>query len=226
MKLGDNTILITGADNGLGLELAKQLVKAENRVIICGNKRAQLEKARREIPELCVIECDIAAEAGRLSLFSRVTKKFPSFNVLINNACVQNDFPPLTKWQDWEKHRQEIAVNLEAPIHLAVLFIPHLLKQKRATVVHISSTLAISPSAEWPTHCATSAAMHAFTYCMRKQLQDTVVEVIEVVPENVIDESMRKQMGKDGFCVEKFAEAVIARLLTKQGSTKPIPLQA
>jgi uncharacterized oxidoreductase len=182
MDLSHSTVLITGGASGIGFALARELVEADCRVIICGRRKEKLEKARREIPELITIECDVSSEAGRLSLFSRVTKKFPRFNVLINNATIQQQPAPLTEQQDWTQHRLELATNLDAPLHLSMLFIPHLLKQMSAAIINISSELAFAPLSLTPTYCASKAGLHSFTVSMREQLKATKINVIEVIP--------------------------------------------
>lgn len=188
MRLDGNTVLITGGTGRIGFALAIEFIKADNRVIICGRRRDQLERIRRERPEISTIECDVSSEAGRLSLFSRITKKFSSFNVLINNAGVRFEPPPLTAAQDWQQHHLEIATNLEAPLHLSMLFIPHLAQQRASAIINFSSCYAHSPIADRPTYCATKAGLSSFTASMRDQLAHTSISVIDtLLPEKVPD---------------------------------------
>lgn len=212
MQLASSTALITGGGSGIGFALAKKLVLADCRVIICGRRKSQLEKARRELPELSAIECDVSSEAGRLSLFSRVTKKFPRFNILINNAGIQQRPPPFVDTQDWTRHRLEIATNLDAPLHLSMLFIPHLLKQPSACIINISSGLAFKPLSFMPTYCATKAALHSFTVSLREQLKATKIEVVEVIPPIVKTDLGGKGLHDSGVDVDVFAEHVMAEL--------------
>jgi uncharacterized oxidoreductase len=119
-----NTILVTGGASGIGLALAKRWVQAGSRVIICGRRSEQLDLARRECSELHTLAADISEEAGREKLVKQVMEEFPSLNVLVNNAGIQNRPPPLHQLQDWQMSKTEIATNLEAPIHLSMLFLP------------------------------------------------------------------------------------------------------
>jgi uncharacterized oxidoreductase len=212
MQLAGSTVLITGGGSGIGYALARQLVAADCRVIICGRRREQLEKARRELPELSSIECDVSSEAGRLSLFSRVTKKFPRFNILVNNAGIQHRPPPFTQRQDWISHRSEIATNFDAPLHLSMLFIPHLLKQTEGTIVNISSGLAFKPLSFMPTYCATKAALHSFTISLREQLKTTHISVVEVIPPVVKTDLGGKGLHDGGVDADEFAQHIVVQL--------------
>lgn len=206
MDLAHSTVLITGGASGLGFALARELVEADCRVIICGRRKEKLERARKEIPELITIECDVSSEAGRLSLFSRVTKKFPRFNVLINHASIQNQTAPFTEPQDWAQHRLELATNLDAPLHLSVLFIPHLMKQLSAAIINISSELAFAPLSVMPTYCASKAGLHSFTVSLREQLKATQIKIIEVVPSH------------NGVEADAFAKHILSQIAAKNTS--------
>lgn len=73
------------------------------------------------------------------------------------------------------------SINIEGPIHLSMLFIPHLTKQKRAAIINVTSCLAVQPGVWVPIYSATKAAMHSFTLTLRHQLESTDIEVIEVL---------------------------------------------
>jgi len=100
----------------------------------------------------------------------------------MNRAGIQNRPAPLTKSQDWDQHSQELSINLHAPMHLSMLFIPHLLHQKFAAIVNVSSGLAFSPWSFMPTYCATKAALHSFTLGLRHQLAKKTIRVFEIIP--------------------------------------------
>lgn len=49
MKTNDNTILIAGGSTGIGFALAKAFIKAGNKVLICGRRKAKLEEAKGKL---------------------------------------------------------------------------------------------------------------------------------------------------------------------------------
>ncbi len=212
MKLDQNTILITGGGSGIGLALAKRFVKAGSQVIICGRRAEALRQAKTECPGLITFTCDVSEEVSRQKFFEAVTHEFPNLNVLINNAGIQNRLAPLTAAQDWRRHRSEIATNIEAPLHLSMLFIPHLMKQRNPGIINVSSGLAFAPISFMPTYCMTKAALHSFTLSLRHQLKSTPIEVTELIPPAVNTDLGGKGLHNDGANLDQFADHCMKKL--------------
>jgi uncharacterized oxidoreductase len=211
MQLSSNTVVVTGGASGIGLALAERFLKASSRVIICGRREDKLRKAKEKHPEFYVRLCDVASEVDRVSFYNWVTGEFPAVNVLVNNAGIQWRFG-VTDKQEWEQVRQELAINLEAPIHLSLLFIPHFQKQARPAIINITSGLAFAPIAITPIYCATKAALHSFTLSLRHQLSKTPIEVIEIIPPAVDTDLGGPGLHTFGVPVDEFADAAMKRL--------------
>jgi uncharacterized oxidoreductase len=212
MNLAENTILITGGASGIGFALAKRFVKAGSTVIACGRRVEQLDRARRECPELHTVAGDISTAEGREKLFRQVVGEFPKLNVVINNAGIQNRPPPLYQSQDWRQSELEIATNLEAPIHLSMLFLPHLMKTKNAGIVNVTSGLSFAPISFMPIYCLTKAALHSFTLSLRHQLKATPVQVIELIPPAVNTDLGGAGLHTQGVDLDKFADHCMKHL--------------
>lgn len=139
------------------------------------------------------------------------TKEFPELNVLINNAGIQRRVQ-LTQNGPWEETENELAINLEAPIHLSSLFISHLLNAKDPAIINITSGLAFAPLANVPIYCATKAALHSYTLSLRHQLLGTPVKVIEIIPPAVNTDLGGKGLHTFGAPLAEFGSAAIAKL--------------
>lgn len=209
MNMQGNTILITGGSNGIGLALAERLLALGNRVIICGRRADKLIKAAEAINGLITMQCDVADEAQRTALYERVVAEFPDMNVLINNAGIQRRMDLTDPDVAWHDIKQELAINLEAPIHFARLFTAHLLKQRNPAIVNVSSELSFLPPIWVPVYGATKAGVHSFTFSLRKQLEHTGIEVIEVIPPAVNTDLGGVGLHTFGVDVNLFADAVI-----------------
>jgi uncharacterized oxidoreductase len=188
VKTSGNTVLITGGATGIGYAMAEAFLKQGNEVIICGRREQRLREAKKNHSNLQILACDVTDDAGRNSLVESVASNFKSLNVLVNNAGIQRDIDFTKGIADFLAGPNEIAVNLEAPILLSGLFIPHLAGKDGAAIVNISSGLGFVPAAKMPVYSATKAGLHAFSMALRHQLQTIGIKVFEVVPPAVDSE--------------------------------------
>jgi uncharacterized oxidoreductase len=199
VKTSGKTVLITGGATGIGLALAEAFLERHNEVLICGRRQDALAAAEKRHPALRTFVCDVSDREGRLSLHRWATGDFPAVSILVNNAGIQRQLDFTRGLQELESRESEIRVNLEAPVHLSALFIPHLLKMDEAAIVNVSSGLAFVPLAILPVYCATKAALHSFSLSLRHQLARTPVKVVEIIPPTVdtdLDRGARSARGQ------------------------------
>jgi uncharacterized oxidoreductase len=197
MNTKGNTILITGGATGIGYALAAAFIEAGNEVVICGRRENKLRDAEKQLAGIQTKVCDITDPAACKELIGWMKKNHPAFNILINNAGIQQmlDFKEDVSIDVIAK---EITTNFTAQVHLANLSIRHFLKQKEAAIVNITSGLAYIPLAIMPVYCATKAALHSFSISLRHQLRNTSVNVFEIIPPMVDTELDHGSRGKRG----------------------------
>ncbi|MFS0635254.1 SDR family NAD(P)-dependent oxidoreductase [Mesobacillus foraminis] len=212
MKISGNTVLITGGATGIGFALAQRFLMANNKVIIVGRREDKLTEAKDKHPELHIKGCDISIEAERTSLFNWIKNEFPQVNVLVNNAGIQQRVNLLQEAHEWDYYRKEISINVDAPIHLSMLFASHFIQQEHAAIINISSGLAIRPGVWVPIYSATKAALHSFTVSLRIQLAQTNVKVTEVFPPAVNTDLGGAGLHTFGAPLQDFADSVFSRL--------------
>jgi uncharacterized oxidoreductase len=232
MNVTGNNILITGGGTGIGLALAERFLKAGSQVTICGRREAALREAQSKNPLLDIRVCDVSSPDERIKLMEWAKAQRPGFNVLVNNAGIQRRGVNLVETEDWDAIHQEIAINLEAPIHLARLFAEHLSKQSdpaaanpaNATpaivtpasvspaIINVTSGLAFVPLAMVPVYCATKAALHSFTLSLRHHLAKTPIKVIEIIPPAVNTDLGGPGLHNFGVPLDEFSDAIFSRL--------------
>ncbi len=195
MNLEGNTVLLTGGSMGIGYGLAEAFHKAGSEVIICGRREARLREAQEKLPGVHIRVCDVADREDQKRLYEWAVERFPQLNVLINNAGIQRNIDLAAGVDEILDGDSEIAINLEAPILLSALFIPHLAKQPWAAIINVSSGLIFRPAAGVPIYCATKAALHVYSQVLRQQLADTSIQVIELIPP-MVDTELNK-VGRD-----------------------------
>ncbi|PEJ60136.1 short-chain dehydrogenase [Bacillus sp. AFS002410] len=214
MKLTGNTILITGGSTGIGLAIAERFLKLENKVIIIGRRENVLKDAKEKFPELITHVSDLSTESDRALLFDWVTNNYPEVNVLVNNAGIQQRFNVLKAdaKNDWKYFNNEITTNIEAPIHLSMLFAPFFATKQEAAIINVTSGLAFTPLAIAPIYSATKAALHSFTVGLRHQLSDSTVEVIEIAPPAVNTDLGGAGLHTHGEPLDEFADGIFKGL--------------
>ena len=214
MKLSGNTILITGGSAGIGLAFAERFIKAGNKVIVCGRRESVLHNVKEKYQSIVTRVADVSIESERIALFDWVTENYPEVNVLVNNAGIQQRFNVLKAdaKNNWSYFNKEINTNIEAPVHLSMLFAPFFAKKEDATIINVTSGLAFTPAMFAPIYSATKAALHSFTMSLRYQLTETSVEVIEVAPPAVNTDLGGVGLHNFGEPLDAFADGIFKGL--------------
>lgn len=211
MKLSGNTVLITGSTSGIGLEIAKFFFRHDNKVIISGTDAKRVSSLCREYPGMQGFAADLSRSNERQTLFGWIKTHHPDTNILINNAGIQLRGALLEDTHAWEDHAKEIAINLEAPLHLCSLFIPFF-SQKPSAIINVSSGLALTPVRFAPVYCATKVGVHNFTRILRKELAHTQTEVMEILPPAVDTQLGGAGVHSGAVNAEIFVDSVMQRL--------------
>src|SRR5881397_1251922 len=89
-------------------------------------------------------------------------------------------------------------INVGGVIRLTSAFID-ILTANKGTVINVSSALAFVPMPSAPIYCASKAAIHSYTQSLRFQLENTGVEVIELMPPAVKTNLAAELAEGDGF---------------------------
>lgn len=199
MKTTGNTVLITGGGSGIGLALAQTFVRKGNKVIICGSNADKLAKAKAELPELTTYQVDLKDDAEIIRFADTLKKDHSDLNVVIHNAALANADDFLDADSDFSSVRNQVQVNLLAPLLLSHKLIPTLRGKKNSAFIFISSVVGYVPMAGGPIYSATKAAIHSVSQSLREQLLKTGIEVYEVVPP-LVDTDMAK-----GYNIEKMS---------------------
>ncbi|WP_263419710.1 SDR family oxidoreductase [Terriglobus albidus] len=181
MKLTGRTILITGGSAGIGLAFAFKFLELGNQVIVTGRRESVLNELKAKYPKLHTIQSNVADPAQIAALAKRVKADYPKLDVVMNNAGImlhKNLKIPAT---DLAGLMAEVDINIGGVIRMSSAFID-ILTANKGTIINVSSALAFVPLPSAPIYCATKSAVHAYTQSLRFQLEETGVEVIELMP--------------------------------------------
>ena len=206
--LTNRKILVTGGASGIGLALAERFAQNGNTVIICGRRADALREAAERVPGLITKVCDLSNEMERIALRDWVTAAHADLNVLVNNAGIQQ-WMKVDDDDFYARTKAELAINIEAPVHLAHLFMT---LPKLKTIMNVSSGLAFSPLAKTPVYSATKAFIRSFTLSLRYLLKERGIEVIEIIPPALNTDLGGKGLHDQAPPVSAFIDAIFPQL--------------
>jgi uncharacterized oxidoreductase len=197
MQLTGNTVLITGGTSGIGRGMAEALHKRGNTVIVAGRRQRLLAAIVAAHPGMHGVQLDVADPSAVEAFALDVRKRFPSLNVLVNNAGISRPEDLTGDAIDVSVADSIIHTNILGVLRLTAALLPTLRRQPQSTIITTTSGLAFVPFAPFPTYCATKAFLHSWLQSLRFQLRNTSVEVLELVPPYVQTELAGAQQATD-----------------------------
>jgi uncharacterized oxidoreductase len=228
MKLTGRTMLITGGSAGIGLAFALKFAELGNEVIVTGRRQKALDAVKAKYPKLHTMQSDVADPAQIAALATRVKADFPKLDVLMNNAGVMLYKNLRIPAPDLAGLMAEMNINVGGVIGMTSAFID-ILTAKKGTVINVSSGLAFVPLPAAPIYSATKAAIHSYTQSLRFQLEESGVEVIELMPP-AVKTDMTTELAEGGGSVistdelvkQSFALLQVGTLEIRPGQSKQL----
>jgi len=198
MAKTDKVALITGANKGLGLEMARQLGKAGITVIAGARDphkgEAAAESLRRDGIDARFLLLDVTNRLHHAAAAAFLAENFGRLDILINNAGISLDSlgtGPPSKTTD-DVIRQTFETNFFAPVALTRVLLPLLKKSEAARIVNMSSilgsqTLHSDPNSQIYdfkalSYDASKAALNSFTIHLAHELRGTGIKVNSAHP--------------------------------------------
>jgi hypothetical protein len=159
MSLVRKTILVTGCSSGIGLELARAIVKSNRyRVFITARKRSIeiLKKEFVETEDLKIREMDITESGQVRGVIEEMGNTFNRIDVVINNAGIC--YRGVVEHMDEQSELDQIKTNYLGPVDLIRRVLPLMREQKSGCIINVSSMSGTMPM---PTMGSYSASKHA-----------------------------------------------------------------
>ena len=213
MQLSGKLAVVTGGTDGIGAQLIRQLRDKGMTVITSGRDPARI--AATQAAGFEVIAADLSTIAGVEALIAGLGAR--AIDLLVNNAGMGADYDFREGEPDLAEVEQALFVNLHAPVRLIARLMPGLRARPAATVVNVTSGLAIAPHAAGPIYCATKAGLRSYTQAVRAQLAGTNVTVIEALPP-VVETRMTAHRDTKKMSAQECARQIVAGI--ERGKTE------
>jgi uncharacterized protein len=212
----EQTVLITGASAGIGLELAKLFARDGYRLVLVARRKVAMEKHAEELrklgsPGVTVIVKDLALLEAPDQLFAETQKQGLNIDVLVNNAGFGGNGAFAKTNLDDELDMMQL--NMVALTHLTKLYLPAMVARKRGKIVNLSSLAAFQPGPFMAVYYATKAYVLSFSEALREELSGTGVTVTCICPGATRTEfSKRARMEGAKLFRSEMSAAEVARL--------------
>lgn len=179
------TVLITGASSGIGLELARLFAADKSKLVLVARNKEALEKLAVELQqahdvEVLVFPKDLANHSSPQAIYDHLNGQGVTVDVVVNNA----GFGSLGTVASLPTQLQidMIQVNVTALTHLTRLFLPGMIERGQGGILNVGSTASFQPGPKMAVYFATKAYVLSFTEALAEELLGTNVKVTCLSP--------------------------------------------
>jgi NAD(P)-dependent dehydrogenase (short-subunit alcohol dehydrogenase family) len=190
-------ILITGANKGIGLEVARQLAQKGHFIYLGCRDIAKGKQAAEQLQfegliNIEAVEIDISNEASVNKAADFLSSKIEVLDVLINNAGIRGAIPAVPSEADMNNMKEVFETNYFGTIRTTTAFMSLLRKSAQPVIVNVTSDLASLTQHNDPTwryynfkgaaYGPSKTALNAYTVALAFELRDTPFKVNAVNP--------------------------------------------
>jgi len=197
--LKQKNVIITGASRGIGKGIAR--VFAENGANIAFTYRSSFEEAKELEKELSSNGCKVKgykSDASDFKLAQQLVKDvisdFGDIHVLVNNAGITKD--GLLMRMSEEDFQKVMDVNMKSVFNMTKAVLGSMLKQKKGSIINMSSIVGIKGNAGQANYAASKAAVNGFTKSIALEMGSRNIRCNSIAP-GFIETEMTDALGDD-----------------------------
>jgi 3-oxoacyl-[acyl-carrier protein] reductase len=197
--LKEKTALITGASRGIGKEIAIVFAQQGANVAFTDLKEDDHAKEVLSMLEATGVKAKFyVSDASSFSASEETVKKviedFGNIDVLVNNAGITRDNLLLRMGED--DFDLVLKVNLKSVFNLTKAVQPYMLKQRKGSIINMSSVVGIEGNAGQANYSASKAGMIGFTKSIAKELGSRNIRCNAIAP-GFIETEMTHALNED-----------------------------
>ena len=212
MNITNKTVLITGANRGIGKALVDEALRRGAKKVYAGMRTPVQHPDKRVIP--------LTLDVTSASQIQRAVEQVDALDMLINNAGVS----PFDDLSDRRVLEQQLAVNLFGPYDVTQAFLP-LLTRSRGTIVNVLSLSSLAAVPFSPAYSVSKAAAFSLSQSLRVLLAGRGVSVHRVVP-GPVDTDMIRGLDIPKASPESVARAILNGVEQGDEEIFPDPMSA
>jgi hypothetical protein len=179
------TALITGASNGIGLEIAKVHASKGGDLVLVARNKSKLDELKAELERqfkvsVYTIGKDLSAYDSAQEVYDETTKQNIQIDYLINNAGF-GDFGMFVE-TEWNKELQMINLNITTLTQFTKLYLKDMVKHGSGKIMNVASTAAFQSGPTMAIYYATKAYVLSFSEAVNNEVSDKGITVTTLCP--------------------------------------------
>ncbi len=188
MKLKNRNAIITGANQGFGLAVAKEFVKEGASVVICARNLPKLKASTKDIKAMAMPGQKVIAMRGDVSVQKDVKriietgiKELKCIDILVNNAGVYGP-KGLIENVDTTEWIKAIEINLFGVFYTCKYILPHMKRNRFGKIINLSGGGATNPLPYISAYAASKAAVVRLTETLAEEYNDYGIDINAIAP--------------------------------------------
>lgn len=171
---------ITGTGRGMGVDIAKAALAADNKVVATGRNTKRIAETLGISVNLLVVKLDITNPADAESAVKAAVDTFGRIDVLVNNAANFNAgfFEELTP----EQMERQLSTSLIGPMNVTRAVLPVLRKQRSGLIITISSTAGLIGFEFGSAYAASKFGLEGWMQSLQAEIEPFGIDTITVNP--------------------------------------------
>ena len=179
------TALITGASNGIGLELAKVHASKGGNLVLVARNKSKLDELKIELENQYKIKVhtigkDLSLPTAAQEVYDETKQLNIQIDYLINNAGF-GDYGMFVDL-DWNKQAQMIQLNITTLTHFTHLYLQDMVRRGEGKIMNVASTAAFQSGPTMAVYFATKAFVLNFSEAVDNEVRDKGVTVTTLCP--------------------------------------------
>ena len=186
--LSGKVATITGANQGLGREIAKKYVNAGADVMLCARNYSLLEETQQELDpmlgenqQILIKKCDVSNEDEVNDLVSEVFEELGGCHILVNNAGIYGPKGAIED-QDWDEWKKTLEINVYGSVLMCRSLIPQFKRQKYGKIIQLSGGGATNPLPKISAYATSKAAIIRFIETLAEEVRSFGIDVNAIAP--------------------------------------------
>lgn len=215
--------MVTGASEGIGYAMAKDLGKRGFNVCVIARTKSKLDELVNDLTKLNVkglsISFDVAnaTEDQWQSLFQQLDKL--NIAVVVNNVGVNYSYPQYFHETDLNEDIRMLKVNCESMIRMTKYILPKLIQKRGGAIINLSSVSSLISTPLLSTYAATKSFVRTFSQSLAAEVKEFNVDVMAITPNVVVSkmtQGVSKHKPRESFVMVN-ADAMAHQSLNKLG---------